>query len=371
MQMTRRELSLRLAGLLGLGLVMRPVRLLAAMQQAARPLIIAVSGTTLEAEEIAAIAQVRPAGFMLYKGNITDRAQLKALTTALRDAAGNDVLIITDQEGGIVTRLKPPQWQMPLGAAQLGFIDKRNQKDGERATYINYRLIAHDLAECGINTNAAPVLDLQYHNSYDVGLRRSFAADPEQAARLGRIACLATLEGGVLPVLKHMPGQGRAEHNTDGILTHITASPEELERDWSAFAPLADMPLAMVSHAYFDALDSKTPGALSPSVIKLIREKIGFKGLLLSDDLLMKTMKDRDHVADTRAALAGCDLLHYSLSANGLGSVLEKSAWPAPNPKTQVRIGSALAQARAAFRSCDPQDLRRELAALIQPYGKA
>ena len=229
-----------------------------------RPLIIGIKSNQLLSPQAELIEQLRPIGVILYRGNITDKHQLGELTQALRNAAGKDLLIMIDSEGGTIRRLQPPHWRLYPGASSLGSIAARDHEDGQRATWLTYRLMAAALAESGINTNIAPVLDLCHHDVLADSDYRSFGGDPRQVAALATTACTATLEGGVLPVIKHIPGQGRVDVNTDNDRVHITASLAMLEKDFSVFRELADMPLAMVSNVVFDAVDTGNPACHLP-----------------------------------------------------------------------------------------------------------
>ena len=249
-----------------------------------------------------------PWGFILFQRNCRDPEQVRALVAALREAVGRDAPVLIDQEGGRVQRLKPPHWrQAPAAAA---FADR----DPE-ALRLNTRLIAAELAGLGLDVDCLPCLDVPAPGGHGIIGDRAFAADPAVVARLGRVVCEALLEGGVLPVLKHVPGHGRAGADSHLELPRVQASLAELQAtDFAPFRALNDMPLAMTAHVVYEAIDPDAPATTSSAVVRdVIRGWIGFDGLLMSDDLTMKALSG-DLGARARAALgAGCDVaLHCS-----------------------------------------------------------
>ena len=346
----------------------RPARAFAA-GDAARPLIIGVKGTTLSPEQKTLLREIRPTGIILYRFNIVDKPQLKALTASLREVAGEDTLIMIDSEGGKIVRLKPPHWTLFPGAAELGYIASKTPDDGKRATWLTYRLMAHQLAEVGINTNVAPVLDLRHGTLFSHADYRSFGENPLGVAALARIACEATFEGGVLPVIKHMPGQGRVEVNTDLERVHITQSLEELEKDISIFRALKDMPLAMSSNVVFDTVDKSRPASLSPAMGKLIRGNIGYEGVLMTDDLGAPSMLVGNREGTLRTAEeAGNDLLQYTFGL--LDGDKGRPYLPLPSAATTEKIRAAHALARERFKPCDAPALQAELDTLRKRHEK-
>lgn len=364
---TRRQL---LAGMTGLSvLALSGAGYVRASGSPARPLIIGIKGTVLNDEQRALIEEIRPTGIILYRYNIIDPGQLVALTHSLRKLCGEQLLIMLDSEGGRIVRLRPPHWRLFLGPSDLGIIYGRNREEGERATYLTYRLMGQQLADMGINTNLAPVLDLQHPGTFAHSDYRSFGRDPQQVAHLAGIACRATLEAGVIPVLKHIPGQGRVKVNSDTELVNITASRQELASDLAPFKALADMPMAMVSNVIYDALDPERPACLSPHVIRMIREEMGYKGLLLTDDLGTQVMRVRDRATTIRAAQsAGNDLLQYTfgLVEKGQGEAFLPPASEAAN----AQVARALTMARDAYVARDTAGQQAELDALIKRHQR-
>ena len=275
------------------------------------------AGVTLSAAEQAFFRQVRPWGFILFARNIEDPAQVKALVAELRatvDDASAPILI--DQEGGRVARLKPPHWPARSAAARFGKLHETNPEAAREATYLNARLIAHDLAGLGINVNCLPVLDVPAPGAHDIIGDRAFAADPATIITLGRAQIEGLMDGGVLPIMKHIPGHGRAGSDSHLALPRVTASREELSAsDFVTFRSLDQCPMAMTAHVVYESIDPQRPATTSPKVIRdVIRGEIGFDGLLMSDDLSMKALDGPLSVRAKAALFAGCDLV---LHCNG------------------------------------------------------
>ena len=274
------------------------------------------AGTTLSADERAFFRDAQPWGFILFARNIHDRAQVRALVDYLRQTVGGSAPVLIDQEGGRVARLKPPAWKARPPAARFGQLYAAHQEPALEAVYLNARLIAHDLAEIGINVNCAPVLDLPVEGASDVIGDRAFAHDPAAIIDLGRMQIEGFLEGGVLPVMKHVPGHGRATADSHLALPRVSTEEEELSAfDFVTFRSLNTCPLAMTAHVVYEAIDPQRPATTSPKVIRdVIRGEIGFDGLLISDDLSMNAL-DGPLSSRTKAALfAGCDVV---LHCNG------------------------------------------------------
>jgi beta-N-acetylhexosaminidase len=255
-----------------------------------------------------------PLGFILFGRNCIDPAQVARLVTDLRDAVGRtDAPILVDQEGGRVARLRPPHWPAyppPQRIAALG---------GEAAAAAAFsvaRLIADDLAQLGISIDCFPVLDLWFAGSHGVIGDRAWSGDPEIVSRLSRAACDGLLEGQILPVIKHIPGHGRATVDSHQRLPRIAASRTELEQsDFLPFHALRDLPWAMTAHVVYEAVDPDLPATLSPRVIgEVIRGSIGFAGVLISDDLSMGALSGGVAARAEAALGAGCDLV---LHCNG------------------------------------------------------
>ena len=275
------------------------------------------SALGLTADERAFFRDVRPWGFILFARNIQSPDQIRALVAELRDTVGDArAPVLIDQEGGRVARLKPPGWRERPPAARFGALHAQNPEAGREATYLNARLIAHDLSELGINVDCLPVLDVPVAGAHDIIGDRAFARDPATIITLGRAQIEGLLEGGVLPVMKHIPGHGRAGADSHLALPRVSAKAADLSAsDFVTFRSLDTCPLAMTAHVVYEAIDPQRPATLSPKVIRqVIRGEIGFDGLLMSDDLSMQAL-DGPLAARAKAAFfAGCDLV---LHCNG------------------------------------------------------
>lgn len=279
--------------------------------------ILGCSGLTLTAEERAFFRDVRPWGFILFRRNIESPGQVRALVDALRDCTGlANAPVLIDQEGGRVQRLGPPHWRRyPPGRAygQLAANDPLLRREIAR---LGARLIAHDLAMLGINVDCVPVLDVPDPEGHEVIGDRAYADGPEDVALMGRAAAEGLIAGGVLPVIKHIPGHGRAKADSHLDLPVVDAPTEALEaRDFAPFRVLSDMPMAMTAHVVYSAIDPRRPATTSRRAVReVIRGRLGFDGLLMSDDLSMKALSG-GFAERARASLAaGCDVV---LHCNG------------------------------------------------------
>jgi beta-N-acetylhexosaminidase len=275
------------------------------------------AGTSLSAAEKSFFRETRPWGFILFARNISEPAQVQALVAELRDTIGDSVApILTDQEGGRVARLKPPHWRERPPAARFGQLYAQDQERGRDACYINARLIANDLASLGITVDCLPVLDVPIPGAHDVIGDRAFARDPATIIALGKAQIEGLMDGGVLPVMKHIPGHGRAGSDSHLALPRVSAKPEELSAsDFVTFRSLSECPIAMTAHVVYESIDPQRPATTSPKVIRdVIRGEIGFNGLLMSDDLSMKALDGALSVRARLALFAGCDL---ALHCNG------------------------------------------------------
>ncbi len=278
--------------------------------------ILGCSGLELTPDERALFRDARPWGFILFKRNVESPDQVRSLVQALRDCVGRaDAPVLIDQEGGRVQRLGPPHWpKYPTGRAygEAGGSDPARRRG---LTRLGARLIAQDLKAVGINVDCLPVLDTPEPGAHDVIGDRAYGRDWETVAELGRAACEGLLAGGVLPVIKHMPGHGRAGADSHLDLPLVDAPLEELERtDFLPFRACSDMPLGMTAHVVFTAIDETRPATTSPEAIRLIREKLGFDGLLMTDDLSMKALCGAFEDRALQAIGAGCDVV---LHCNG------------------------------------------------------
>jgi beta-N-acetylhexosaminidase len=279
--------------------------------------ILGLQGTVLSKQERAFFRDVDPWGFILFRRNVETPDQVLALTTALRDCVGRtDAPILIDQEGGRVQRLGPPHWRtMPPGRA-YGQLRTNDPLYRREITRLGGRLLAHELRALGINVDCIPVLDVPTVGAHDIIGDRAYGEDIETVATLGRAAAEGLIAGGVLPVIKHMPGHGRAGSDSHQALPIVDAWLADLDKhDFAPFRVLSDMPMGMTAHVVYTAVDRRRPGTTSRKVIRgVIRRSIGFGGLLMSDDLSMKALAG-DFAERSAAALgAGCDVV---LHCNG------------------------------------------------------
>ena len=274
--------------------------------------ILGVEGLRLSEREKALFARTTPFGFILFARNIDTAEQVRALCAELRDAAGHHAPILIDQEGGRVQRLRPPlarDWLPPLEE-----ILRAGMRAGE-AMYARYRLIAAELLNLGIDTNCAPLVDVATAQTHDFLRNRCYGDDPAAVTVLGRAVAEGLLEGGVLPVVKHIPGHGRAVVDSHFDLPQVDARLDDLmNTDFAPFRALNDIPLGMTGHLVFSALDD-APSTTSPRVMRLIREEIGFDGLIMTDDISMKALQGGLADLSTKALAAGCDVI---LHCNGI-----------------------------------------------------
>jgi beta-N-acetylhexosaminidase len=272
--------------------------------------ITALAGTELDANEAAVLRAARPCGIILFARNVADPAQVRRLSAAAREAVGEDILVLIDQEGGRVRRLRPPHWRELPCAAAYARLYAENPEAACRAARQAARLAAAELREAGINTNCAPVLDVPCPGSHDIIGDRAYGADPRQVAALGRAVAEGHMAGGVLPVIKHVPGHGRATADSHLELPVVRAPLTELEAtDFAAFRACADLPAAMTAHVVYEAIDPDYPASTSKRVIAdIVRGLIGFDGLLMSDDLGMKALAGSMAERTGAVLAAGCDV---------------------------------------------------------------
>ena len=275
------------------------------------------SATALSAAEKSFFREVQPWGFILFARNINDAGQVAGLVRELRETVDDDKTpVLIDQEGGRVARLKPPNWHERPPAARFGALHDTNPEAAREAVYLNARLIAHDLASLGINVDCLPVLDVPIPGAHDVIGDRAFSTDPATVITLGKAQIDGLIDGGVLPVMKHIPGHGRAGADSHLDLPRVAASAEKLSAsDFVTFRSLDTCPIAMTAHVVYESIDPQRPATTSPKVIRdVIRGEIGFDGLLMSDDLSMKALDGALSVRAKQALFAGCDLV---LHCNG------------------------------------------------------
>jgi beta-N-acetylhexosaminidase len=312
----------------------------------ARAVILGCRGPVLGDDERRFLAAADPWGFILFARNVTDPDQLARLTAALREAVGRDAPVLIDQEGGRVARLRGPAWREWLPALdecrRQGCVAVR-----ARAMALRYRLVAAELRAVGIDVNCAPVLDVVRAETHAIIRNRAYGDDPAEVAAIGRAVADGLLAGGVLPVMKHVPGHGRATLDSHRDLPRVEAAAEELAADFAPFRALADLPMAMTAHIVFAALDPEAPATQSATVVRLIREEVGFDGLLMTDDLSMQALTGSFAGRAARSLAAGCDvILHCNGDPGEMAAVVEA---------TPRLAGRAAARAEAALaRRVDP-----------------
>jgi beta-N-acetylhexosaminidase len=275
--------------------------------------ILGCSGPRLTRDERAFFAEARPWGFILFGRNVEDPAQVRALVGDLRAAVGRHAPVLIDQEGGRVQRLRPPHWRRYPPGRAYGRLPRHERREVAR---LGARLIAHDLAALGIDVDCLPVLDTPAPEGHAVIGDRAYAEAPDEVAVLGRAACEGLIAGGVLPVIKHIPGHGRAPADSHEALPVVTADrPALASRDFVPFKALSDMPLAMSAHVVYAAVDPERPATLSTAVVgEVIRGEIGFGWLLITDDISMRALSGDVRARAEAARAAGCDVV---LHCNG------------------------------------------------------
>ncbi|MCB4379746.1 beta-N-acetylhexosaminidase [Synechococcus sp. MU1644] len=328
--------------------------------------ILDADGLRLTKDERAFFRDADPFGFILFARNIDTPDQVYGLCSEFRDAVGRDAIITIDQEGGRVQRMRGPTWTEWL--PPLDFVQAAGD-DAERAMYLRYRHIAHELKALSIDSNCAPMVDLVVKETHDFLRNRCYGTSPGDIAALGRAAAQGHLDGGVLPVLKHIPGHGRTDLDSHYDLPRVDVSLDTLrETDFAPFRELNDLPMGMTAHVVYEAVD-ETPATLSADTMALIRSDIGFDGLIMTDDIGMKALNGTPDQIARRALDAGCDVvLHCNAplvdriaSANAAGQMTDAA---------QARAEAALA-ARQTPDDIDIAELNAELEALLSGAGKS
>ncbi|MBB4640513.1 beta-N-acetylhexosaminidase [Rhizorhapis suberifaciens] len=275
-----------------------------------KPVIFGLAGFALTQEERALFQDAKPAGYIIFKRNVESPDQLRALTDDLRTLHGReDVPILIDQEGGRVARMQPPLWPAFPPAIMFDKLYDIAPTSAIEAARCNAQAIATMLRGVGINVDALPLLDVRQPGTNDIIGDRALGAEPMRVAALGRAVLNGLRRGGVCGIVKHMPGHGRAMVDSHLDLPVVDASEDELEIDLSPFRALHSAPMGMTAHIIYTAWDRELPCSLSPTVIQtIIRDRIGFDGLLMSDDLDMKALKGDIPQLAAQVVAAGCDL---------------------------------------------------------------
>lgn len=322
--------------------------------------ILGCAGEALSPREIAFFREADPWGFILFERNIHDRAQLSALTQSLRAAVGRDAPILIDQEGGRVQRMWAPEWTNFLPA-----LDQCNAAtDPVRAMYLRSRLIAKELYDVGIDVNCAPLGDTAGQGTHPRLLNRCYGRTPGDVTARARAVVEGQRDGGVLSILKHIPGHGSSTKDTHIDLPVVSKSADDLHaHDFAPFKALRDVSMGMTAHIIFSAYDETAPATTSPILHRVIREEIGFDGLLMTDDLSMEALTGDVHRRCSDALSAGCDVI---LHCNGDMAEMEVVAsFGAMTDAAEARATRALAQRQTPV-DIDISALRAELAATME-----
>jgi len=333
---------------------------------APRAFITGIAGLSLSDDERGFLRESRPWGFILFKRNVDNPAQVKALVEELRGSVDTpDAPVLIDQEGGRVQRLGPPHWPVYPPGAVFSTLYDIDPEVGLTAARLSARLIADDLAALGITVDCLPLADVPIAGADAVIGDRAYGTSPDKVAAIARAVTDGLAQGGVLPVLKHIPGHGRATADSHHRLPTVDTAREELDRtDFAAFRPLADLPMAMTAHVVFSALDAAQPATTSATIIdQVIRESIGFQGLLMSDDVSMNALAGSIAERTRAIVAAGCDVvLHCNGQLDEMRQVVAET--PELQGRALARAEAALA-ARHAPQPFDRAAARAELDALI------
>jgi beta-N-acetylhexosaminidase len=327
------------------------------------------AGLALDTEERAFLRREDPWGLILFKRNIASREQIRALTRSFRECVGRaDAPVLIDQEGGRVQRLAPPHWRAYPAAASIeaGLEPSR----AEATARLVARLIAFDLSEVGITIDCAPVLDVAEPGTHAAIGSRAFSSRPERVAAMGRAVAEGLLAGGVAPVIKHMPGHGRARADSHHELPTVDASRGDLKRDFAPFAALNDLPMAMSAHVLYTAIDQRHPATASSIVVaEVMRGEIGFDGLILSDDVSMKALEGPYEERAAAIIDAGLDIV---LHCNGeLDQARAVASAAPPLSGASLRRAKAALAAISAPHQFDAGKGERELAVVLAELGVA
>ena len=308
-----------------------------------RAFITGVAGLALTDRERSFLREAQPWGLILFRRNVASPEQLRGLVQEMRDGLGRRAPVLIDQEGGRVQRLGPPHWPaFPPGAA-YGTAYKRDREQGLAAARLGARLIAADLFALGIDVDCLPIADVPVQGADPIVGDRAYGSEPGKVAVIARAVAQGLADGGVLPVVKHIPGHGRAVVDSHQKLPVVEADRALLEAtDFAAFVPLADLPMAMTAHVVFSAIDAVAPATVSATIVReVIRGSIGFDGLLMSDDISMQALSGTVGERTRSAIAAGCDIV---LHCNGEMSEMKAVAAEAP-----LLAGEAARRAEAAL----------------------
>lgn len=329
-----------------------------------RAAIVGIAGPQLAQAEAALFRAHPPAGVILFSRNIEDPSQLRLLVATLRDALPARAALLVDQEGGRVARLRPPHWRAHPPAGDIGQVFATDARAGLRVAWITGALIGMDCASVGFDVACAPVLDLRRHGAHEIVGDRSFGPAPLAVARLGRAFAAGLLAAGVQPVGKHAPGHGRAQVDSHLALPVVEAN--DLAPDLLPFALNADLPWVMTAHILYKGWDAARPATLSPTVIgEVIRRRIGFEGVLVTDDLAMRALSGAPDELARSALAAGCDVALYCAGDLEPTAALLRTC-PELTPLAAERLAAARAMAARQRRALDPEALAAERDRLLR-----
>ncbi len=338
-------------------------------------IVFGLSGIEVLPEERAFFQRQQPLGFILFSRNIGNPSQVRDLIQDLRSTVAHDAIpILIDQEGGRVRRLKPPHYREAEAAGKYAALSEKNITDAKTAVFLNHFLMGRELSELGINVNCAPVVDLLFEGAHSIIGDRSFGKDPHIVSLLGQYAMAGLMAAGVLPILKHIPGHGRATADSHQDLPVISTALLELEQtDFIPFKKLAYSPLAMTAHVIVHDLDPVHPVTVSQKAIDYIREGIGYENIIITDDLSMKALSGTLGQRAEMSQAAGCDVL---LHCNGKLGEMEEIAQHAQliKPDVYERLANWLNKCYSPedldatldrYVNMDSQDLELQLAELL------
>ncbi len=337
------------------------------------PVIFGCEGPRLSDTERVFFRKYNPVGLILFARNCETSGQVRELISDFKKSVTvPKPLILIDQEGGRVQRLTQPNWPVYPAAGRVAQLASSNLDEAKRAINLLGRLLASDLAPLGINVNCAPVLDVLRPETHDIIGDRALGTDAMRVIHLGRALCDGLLSGGILPVIKHIPGHGLAAIDSHKGLPIVNASVEELDAvDFAPFRALRDMPLAMTAHLVFTAFDRLRPVTTSDVLIRdVLRERIGYKGVIMSDDITMSALEGSMEERARSALSAGCDIV---LHCNGI--ITEMRAVAGAVQKTSQILAESLAQMDALRRSAlsndefNPEQARSQLSEVLVGYG--
>ncbi len=325
--------------------------------------ILGIAGLALSAAEAALFRACPPAGIILFGRNVADPSQLAGLTASLREVLPAEAVLMVDQEGGRVARLRPPHWRAHPPAGAIGRLYEARPEASRRAAWLSGALIGLECRTAGFDVVTAPVLDRRVPAAHDVIGDRAYAENPETVGVLGAAMAAGLLTAGVQPVAKHIPGHGRAQADSHLELPRVTAT--DLDADFRPFLMNRALPWAMTAHVLYTALDAERPATLSPTVIgRIIRERIGFSGVLISDDLAMGALSGEPAARATAALAAGCDLALYCAGDLAANEAVLTSV-PDLAPRAADRMRTAAERARARHIALDLAALAAEREELL------